>query len=106
MQNGKIHKINENMNCNSKFVIYLLICKCKKTYIGHTNNFRLHMNNQKDHTKHSERSKLFVNKHLFNCGKKWTVMPIFQMNTNDLISRLCKEMKFIDMYEPSLNVNS
>ena len=41
----------EDFNCNSKFVIYRLICKsCNKQYVGSTKTaFRLRFNNYKSH---------------------------------------------------------
>ena len=40
-----------NFNCNSKFVVYRLICKtCNKQYVGSTKTaFRLRFNNYKSH---------------------------------------------------------
>ena len=50
----KTFKINHKLYCNSKKIVYLLICKvCEKQYVGQTKNpFRFRWNNYKSvHTK-------------------------------------------------------
>jgi hypothetical protein len=46
---GKQYKVNHNLNCDSKCVVYLLTCKvCKKQYVGQTTDkFRFRLNNYK-----------------------------------------------------------
>jgi hypothetical protein len=43
-----IMKIEDNFNCTSRNVVYLLECKkCKQQYVGETENFRNRMNNHR-----------------------------------------------------------
>jgi len=60
LENNKFFNFNKsrefsirkgNFNCNSKFVIYRLVCKtCEKQYVGSTKTaFRLRFNNYKSH---------------------------------------------------------
>ena len=48
VENGCTHTINNDMNCNSLNVIYLIICNCGLNYIGQTNNFRNRINLHKE----------------------------------------------------------
>ena len=103
MENNTILKFNENMDCNSKYVIYCIICHCQKQYIGHTNDLRKRMNLHKEQTNHEEYRFLYVNKHLHACGNKWQFLPIFKMNNSNFIERETKEKHLIKKYQPSLN---
>ena len=43
---GRLHRIKANLDCNSKFVVYLLTCACcGLKYVGSTNSFRERFNN-------------------------------------------------------------
>ena len=50
-----------------------------------------------------ENRKLFVSKHLSQCGISFKTVPFFLMNTEDEISRKLKEDEFIFKFQPTLN---
>ena len=52
MENGVQHKINSDVNCNSKYVIYCLECQCGATYIGETIDFRQRVNLHREQIVH------------------------------------------------------
>ena len=67
---GKIYKINDQFNCNSKYLLYLLTCKiCLKQYVGQTvEDFRLRWNNYKSKDRKYQKLELklpYMQEHLF-----------------------------------------
>lgn len=105
MSNGKIHAISHKMTCNSIFCIYSLTCNnCHKMYIGECDDLRARINNHVNQIKHAEYRKLNVSKHLFNCGSKFQIFPLFIMDNENIIQRKIKEEYFIFQYDPELNV--
>ena len=56
-QTKKQYKINHNLNCNDKCLVYLLSCKiCGLQYVGSTTDpFRYRWNNYKDNNRKAER---------------------------------------------------
>ena len=102
MENGKKHLILSNLNCNSNFVIYCIVCNCSRTYIGETHDFRGRTNLHKDQVRNKDYRSYYLPQHLFNCGDVWKIMPIFRMSSEDLIERKQKEIQLIDKYEHSL----
>ena len=61
------YKINHQLNCIDKCLIYLLTChKCKKQYVGKTcDRFRLHWNNYKDNDTKFLKEEICIQQHLF-----------------------------------------
>ena len=61
------YKINHQLNCNDKCLIYLLTChKCKKQYVGKTcDRFRLRWNNYKDNDRKFLKGEICMQQHLF-----------------------------------------
>ena len=95
--------INSNMNCNSKNVIYLLICQCQKFYIGETADFRARVNLHHNQIQKDEYRKLFVSKHIFSCSRgKFSIAPICSSYENEA-KRLTMENFFIKKFKPNLN---
>ena len=66
-QTKKQYKINHNLNCNDKCLVYLLSCKiCGLQYLGSTTDpFRLRWNNYKDNNRKAERGKEHMQVDLF-----------------------------------------
>ena len=66
-QTKRQYKINHNLNCNDKFLIYLLLCKiCGLQYVGSTTDpFRYRWNNYKGHNRKAERGVQNVQADLF-----------------------------------------
>ena len=56
-QSKEQYKINHQLNCNDKYLIYLLSCKvCGLQYVGsNTDKFRLRWNNYKENNRKAKR---------------------------------------------------
>ena len=95
-------KINENLSCNSKNVVYIIECsKCKEIYRGSTQalNTRTSVHSN---IKREENRKLNASKHLYQCSRgQFVIIPIYQ--TNDYTLLQIKEKNFIDKFKPKLN---
>ena len=64
---GETCKINHRLECNDKFLVYLLTCnKCKKHYTGQTtDNFRGRWNNYKLKSKSFKRGEKCMQEHFY-----------------------------------------
>ena len=99
--------ISHTLDCNSKSVIYALICaSCRKYYIGQTrdtlrNRIRVH----RQHINHPESAPLPASKHIATCSAalhiKFLVVPLCGVSSNADI--LLLEQNFIDKLKPKLN---
>ena len=98
--------IKNYFDCNSKFVIYTLICdNCDKKYIGECSEVRQRMNLHKSDIKLHQNRKLQVSKHIHNCADgKFKFCIIYQSDSN-VLKRRTVEKHFIETYKPSLNPN-
>ena len=107
-ENGITFHIKSKMNCNSLFLIYVLICdKCGRKYIGETENLRDRINNHKKDTNNANYRKLFSNKHFHSCSNnKFHFAPLFKCHGSDVIQRKQKEDELIKKLKPSLNCDS
>ena len=95
-------KIKRNLTCDSSNVIYVIRCSnCSDEYIGCSKSLRNRTALHKNHIKSETNRKLFVSKHIFECGKKFEIIPIYQNHDYNLL--LLKERDFISKYTPSLN---
>ena len=103
--NGKKFKINDNMSCDVKNVIYVIRCNgCKLEYIGETANLRDRTRVHKQHIKQPEYSILNVSDHIRNCASNsFSIMPILKMKNDCVISRRIKEQQLIRNYNTTLN---
>jgi hypothetical protein len=96
--------INKSMSCKSKNVIYILICKCKKIYVGETkctirNRNTLH----RQHVDHREYGLLYVSKHIANCGGEYNIVPVFKFDREGKYTRLKMESYFKTTLKAELN---
>lgn len=99
-------KIKKYMSCDTLNCIYVINCMgCNKIYIGETNNFRLRTNLHRDHA--IKNSGLGVSKHIFNCTynleNKFTIMPFYKINDDNINFRKSMETHFINKFKPELN---
>ena len=64
---GETYKINHRLDCNDKYLLYLLTySKCKKQYTGQTTgNFRGRWSNYKSKSKSFKRREKFIQEHLY-----------------------------------------
>ena len=103
MENNDLINIRSCMDCNCKNVVYCINCHCGKSYIGETSDFRGRVNLHKQQILEQEYRHLYASEHLFECGNKWKIMPIFQMRYSDHLERQFKERTYIEKYKPTLN---
>ena len=63
---GESFKINHQLNCDDRCIIYLLTCnQCQKQYIGKTtDDFRYRSKNYKCHSRKRDRKESFMQEHL------------------------------------------
>ena len=96
-------KINKNLSCNSKNVVYIIECsECKEIYIGSTQLHNTRTSLHKSNIKIEENTKLNVSKHLHQCSRgKFKIIPIYQ--TNDYTRLQIKDKNFIDKFRLKLN---
>ena len=105
-KNGSKIEIRSEMNCNSKNVIYAVICNgCNDFYIGQTGNeLRKRMTVHRQQMRTDSLRFLNVSKHIHQCsGDLFSVLPIYKLSSNDLIQREIKEKMFITSLKPMLN---
>ena len=93
-------KINKNLSCNSKNVVYIIEWnERKEIYIGSTRALNTRISLYKSNFKIEENRKLNVSKHLYQCSRgKFNIMPIYQNNDYTLLQ--IKERNFIDKFKP------
>lgn len=104
-------EIRNDMDCDSKNVIYVIKCSgCTKTYIGQTgdklrNRVRVH----RQHVNDSRYRILRVSQHIADCTTRvpaFYITPFYKMGSGTTdIERECKELFFIKRFKPSLNQN-
>lgn len=99
---------NEHLSCNSKDVIYVLICKtCHGEYIGETQNIR---NRLCTHCSHIRTNQHFcrATDHLIECGGHISDVrerfSVFLLETeHDTSIRKAKESFYIRLFKPIMN---
>ena len=79
---GKSFKVNDDMPCKSKHVIYMIQCRgCTEQYIGETVNLRKRIALHNQHIRHAELRKIPVSGHIADCSdqdQKCFVFPFYQ----------------------------
>ena len=112
MGNGENFKIQQNLNCRSENVVYVMFCAgCDASYIGETGQpFNKRMDSHRLHINRQEYRKLAVSHHIFNCPGtqnltiKFRTCPFFKMPLNcSRIEREGKEAFFQKKFLPSLH---
>ena len=105
---GKKFYVNENMTCDVKNVIYVMVCNgCKEYYIGQSgdklrNRRTVHAQQIRD----PSTRQLPVSTHIDNCCKsepKFSMFPFYKMKTETPSARVVKEKYFIKCFKPILN---
>ena len=98
--------VRQNMNCDSKYVIYVIICSgCNEKYIGKTDQkLKRRMNLHRSQINQPRNRNMPVSEHLDTCGNgTFRVFPIYKLNYNNDKDLLLKESYFIRKYSPKLN---
>ena len=112
MEKGETFRVQENLSCRSKNVIYVMFCAgCNAMYIGETGQpFNKRMNTHRLHINRATYRNLVVSNHIFNCPGtqnltiKFRTCPFFKMPLNcSRIEREAKEAFFQKKFMPSLH---
>ena len=103
-------RVKSNFTCTTKNIIYVIICgnpECREEYIGQSSlEIRFRISVHKQQVKDKELRKLYVSKHIFECGKgQFEIFPFYKMYSNNEMERIKKEEYFINKYKPTLNRN-
>ena len=82
---GKLFKVNDDMSCTTKHVIYVIHCRgCNEQYIGETVNLRNRITLHNQHIRHAELRNIPVSGHIADCSDqdpKYSCFP-FLSNVN------------------------
>ena len=103
---GKQFRINSDMSCHSKNLIYTIICDgCNKFYIGETGTtLRTRIRVHKQQIKDPEYRKIKLSEHIDVCGGgQFKVFPFYKLFTESATERREKEKHFIQTLKPCLN---
>ena len=107
-ESGYTFHINDNMDCNSRNLIYVITCTgCGGQYIGETgdilrNRVRVHRQQIKD----PNTRMLKLSEHIDNCSTQdpvFLICPFYKLRDEDVILRREKEQYFINKFKPKLN---
>ena len=95
------------MNCKSRNIIYIAVCsKCENFYVGQTEYLRKRVMVHKEQINHEEYRCLSVSKHIEKCsGGDFKIMPIYQCDNSNRLTRESKEQNIITLLQPDLNSN-
>ena len=100
----KPFQIRHNFTCNSKNLIYLIVCSCGLTYIGECVSLKQRLFLHRSNLKNEHNRILPVSKHIFDCsGGRFKLYPFYKMQTENEQERKSKEAYFIRKYKPELN---
>ena len=93
-------------NCESKNLIYVVICSgCKEEYIGQTETMlKERLNTYRQHIRQPELQQIDVEGHIRTCGGgNFKIMPFFTIREDNKILRESYETYFIEKFKPALN---
>ena len=99
-------KIKSKFNCESKNLIYVIICSgCNKEYIGQTQTMlKERLSIYRQHIRQPQYQMIKAEGHLRTCGKGiFNIMPFFQVREDNKILRESYEDNFIKRFKPALN---
>ena len=102
-------KVKSNFNCDSRNLIYVLICKkCREEYIGETGEgdtmIRDRVTVYRQHIKEPKYQKLKVEEHIRNCAcGEFLIFPFFQLRSESKSIRKEYESYFQNKFKPRLN---
>ena len=94
-------------SCNSKDVIYILICKtCDNFYLGQTQDFKQRTAKHKSVVKNRHNSTYRIcSEHLRDCNQAELYCQIFSFYYKKKIQRLENIKRYILRWKPLLNLN-
>ena len=97
------------MSCDAKNLIYVIKCKgCDEEYIGETGDTLRHrLTVHRQQIRDARVRILYVSNHIANCARfqpvKFTILPLYKMQTDCVSARKMKEKRFIGLFKPKLN---
>ena len=102
----KKFEIRIPFNCESKYLIYVVIC-CgrKEEYIGQTQTMlKERLNTYRQHIRQPELQQIDVKGHIRTCGGgNFKIMAFFAIREDSKILRESYETYFIEKFKPALN---
>ena len=105
-RNGKTFRVNDNMTCKSRNLIYCMVCpSCGDEYIGQTgtklaDRVRVHKQQIRD----PDVRNTPCSAHFDICGhRKFTIFPFYKVKLDNENLRKAKENFFINIFKPKLN---
>ena len=102
----KKFEIRVPFNCESKNLIYVVICSgCKEEYIGQTQTIlKERLNTYRQHIRQLELQQIDVEGHLRTCGRgNFKIMPSFAIWEDNKILRESHVKYLIEKFKPRLN---
>ena len=100
---NQVIKLNDNANCDTKFVIYAILCDCNKLYIGKSEKkLKERKNLHRHHIVSENEYKMPVSKHLEQCNYNVTI--IYVEKSRKPLNLLLAEKYFISLLNPHLNI--
>ena len=106
---GQDFYVNTQLDCDSKYVVYLLQCSCGDQYIGQTSNFRLRINLHRNQIMNHAHWVLPVSEHIYACAVRrgmdppFVCCPFYKTFSEDSDFLKQKETMFIAKFNPKLN---
>ena len=106
--NGKVFKVNSNMSCDVKNVLYVITCNgCKEYYIGQTGDkLRTRRTIHAQQIRDPTTRQIPLSAHLDECSNhepKFQMFPFYKVRSEKASVRLSKENYFINCFKPKLN---
>ena len=106
--NGKIFRVNANMSCDVKNVLYVITCNgCGEYYIGQTGDkLRTRRTIHAQQIRDPSTRQIPLSSHLDICCQtdpKFQMFPFFKIHSELASVRLSKESYFINCFKPKLN---
>ena len=100
-------KVKNNFSCNSRNVIYVIICECSREYIGHSSCLKERLTCHRQQIRNENLRHLNVSRHIYSCSNgAFKIFPFYQMRSSDRGEREIKEEYFIKRMRPELNSNT
>ena len=102
----KKFEIRIPFNCESKNLIYVVICSgCKEEYTGQTQTMlEKRLNTYRQHIRQPELQQIDVEGHVRTCGSgNFKIIPFFAIREYNKILRESYETYFIEKFKPALN---
>ena len=94
--------LNNNVDCSSSLVIYIILCSCNLFYIGRTqNSFNIRINLHRHQSSNISNAILDVNKHICNTNHSFRVSILYKCSS--IIELNSVENYFIKYYKPHFN---